>query len=590
MVTHKQYLVDLVHARAADGGAGIAVEQGTRRVSYGELSRLVGERAHELRAHGAEGAVVAIERPKAVEFIADYLAVLAVGGVVVPLDPDLPPARRGTFVELARPQFLLGAGAPAALDGRPHPDLPDEGAFVYFTSGSTGIPKPVLGSARGVSTFAAWFGPRFGFGADDRFAFLAGVSFEAGLRDIFPPLSVGATLVIPSPEDTGSPESTVDWLAEKQISVVTAVPSVARGWLRHARQKCASMRAVFFVGEPLTADVQADWYGVFPGTEIQVNSYGSTESGQGTVFRQIPVGERFSDRVPAGRPVPGTRFCLIPPEAPLDAGIVAAALADPAAAGEIVLVSRSCSHGYLGMPAENAVRFADLGDAEVAYRTGDLGRVDEQGELVVIGRADDEVKINGVRVHPAEVTRALRSLPAVADGFVVAVKHPEPRLTAYVVLAAGASTTAADLRLDLLDVLPLAMIPSRFVEVAHLPVARTGKVDRASLTALAERDAAAAVYVAPDGEIECWLADRFAELLGVSRVSATDDLFALGGDSITATRLSSRIADDLGVELSQRAIFAAATVTGVAAAVLREQLLHLDSDELTAMLDSLDSA
>lgn len=590
MVTHKQYLVDLVHTCAASGGAGIAVEQATRSVSYGELSRLVGDRARELRSRGAGGAVVAVERAKSVEFVVDYLAVLAVGGVVVPLDPDLPPARRATFLDLARPQFLLGDAAPIALDGPVHPHLPDDGAFVYFTSGSTGIPKPVLGSARGVRTFVDWFVPRFGFDRDDRFAFLAGVSFEAGLRDIFPPLAAGATLVLPSPADTASPEATVDWLAGTRISAVTAVPSVARGWLRHSRRASPSVRAVFFVGEPLTADVQAGWHAVFPGTEVQVNSYGSTESGQGTVYRQIAPGEEFADPVPAGRPVPGTRFCLIAPEAPLEAGAVSAALADSPAAGEIVLVSRSCSHGYLGMPAENVARFADLGDGEVAYRTGDLGRLDERGELVVVGRADDEVKINGVRAHPAEVTRALRSLPAVADGFVVAVRSAEPRLTAFVVPAAQTPLSTGDLRLELLDVLPLAMIPSRFVELAQLPVTRTGKVDRAQLTALAQEHAAAAVSVPPEGEVESWLAGQFAELLDVASVSATDDLFALGGDSITATRLASRISADLGVELSQRAIFASATVRGIAAAVLQEQLLSLRPDELAAVLESLDSA
>jgi acyl carrier protein len=207
----------------------------------------------------------------------------------------------------------------------------------------------------------------------------------------------------------------------------------------------------------------------------------------------------------------------------------------------------------------------------------------------VIGRADDEVKINGVRMHPVEVTRALRSLPTVADAFVVAVRQPEPRLSAYVVPAAGTPFSVTDLRVDLLDVLPLAMIPSRFVELAQLPLTRTGKVDRAALTALAQEHAdTAAAFVAPDGEVEHWLAERFTELLGRARVSADDDLFALGGDSITATRLAARIADDLGVRLSLREIFAAATVAGIAEAVLQEQLLGADPDELDALIDALE--
>jgi acyl-coenzyme A synthetase/AMP-(fatty) acid ligase/acyl carrier protein len=421
------------------------------------------------------------------------------------------------------------------------------------------------------------------------------VSFEASLRDIFPPLAAGATLVIPEDDDAASPEAAVAWLAEQRISVVTVVPSLARAWLRHGRTTCPSVRAVFFLGEPAAPDVLAGWRTVFPNTAVRVNSYGSTEGGQATIYKRVADGEEAAERVPAGRPVPGTRYCLIEPEARLSAELVRERLARPASdGGEVVIVSCACSHGYLGMPEENAARFAHLGGGVTAYRTGDLGRVDEHGELVVIGRADDEVKVAGVRVHPAEVTRAVRAHPAVADAFVAATQAggdagaEQARLTAYVVAAGGHPLDVAALRRDLMEVLPLAMIPARFLEVAELPRTRTGKVDRAALVGLAEAGPPAAEFVAPSGELECWLAEQFAELLELERVSATDDLFALGGDSITATRLVARIRQRFGVNLSQRAIFAAATVSGIAAAVLEQQLLAADPAELAALLDALE--
>lgn len=594
MANDKQQLVALIRSHAAGLDSRIAIEQGERSISYGELGRLVDERAAALRVRGASGSFVAIERRKSAEFVVDFLSVFAVGGTVVPLDPDLPAVRRATFLEMVRPEFLLRGSEVVRREGPQARDVSDDGAFVYFTSGSTGIPKPVLGSAAALRSFVGWFCPEFGIGAHDRFAFVAGVSFEASLRDLFPPLAAGATLVVPADDGAGSPEATVEWLARKAISVVTVVPSVARSWLRDGRATCAALRAAFFVGEPLAVDVLTGWHAMFPNTTVRVNSYGSTESGQATIYRRVVDADASAERVPAGRPVPGTRYCLIEPEATLDADLVRARLERPATSGEVVIVSRSCSHGYLGLPEENAARFADLGDGVTAYRTGDLGRTDDNGELVVVGRADDEVKINGVRIHPAEVTRALRQHGAVGDAFVTATPAgagdaaADARLTAYVVPAPDHGLRITDLRRDLMATLPLAMIPARFVALAELPIARTGKIDRAALVALAGDRAPANDFVAPSGDIECWLADQFTELLGVERVSATDDLFALGGDSIAATRLAARVVADLDVQLSQRAIFAAATVAGIAAAVVDQQLESADSAELHALLDALD--
>jgi amino acid adenylation domain-containing protein len=590
----KRRLVDLIRAHADGRGAAVAIEHGAHEVTYRELGLLIDRRARELSGRGAtRGSFVAIERGKSIDFVVDYLAVLALGGTVIPLDPDTPAERRATFRGLSRPDLLIRDSVVVDLGGDPSRRVGDDAAFIYFTSGSTGVPKPVLGSASALRSFVEWFGPEFRIGGADRFAFSSGLSFEASLRDIFPPLTAGATLVVPADDGGAAPDQVVDWLARQDISVVTVVPSVARAWLRDGRAVCPAVRAVFFLGEPLTPDVLAGWPVLFPGTAVRVNSYGSTESGQATIYKRIPPRTPYADRVPAGRPVPGTRYCFVEPTARLTPGVVRDRLDRPADGGEIVIVSRACSHGYLGMPQENAARFADLGGGVTAYRTGDLGRVDADGDLVVVGRADDEVKINGVRVHPAEVTRAIRGHPTVRDAFVVATAGAggaeEARLTAYVVAVAGEALSFPKLRRDLMDVLPLAMIPARFAAVDALPTLRTGKVDRAALARMADGSGGPA-FVAPSGDIECWLADQFGDLFGVERVSAADDFFALGGDSIAAARLAARISRDLGTDVSQRAVFAGVTVAGIAEAILDEQLLSADPEELRALLDALEGA
>lgn len=556
----------------------VAIEQGDRSITYGELSELVARRAAAL-----DGQVTAVRRRKSIEYLADLLSVLDAGGIAVPIDPDLPRERQETFLRLARPTVTLGETGAAKLETEAWQGLPDDGLCIWFTSGSTGVPKPVLSSASAVKSFVDWFCPEFGFGPRDRFAFLTGVSFEASMRDIFPSLASGATLVLPEDETDGT--DALQWLADKRISVVTVVPSLARAWLRHGRVACPSVRAVFFVGEPVPADVLTGWHTAFPATTVRVNSYGSTEGGQATIFRRIAVNER-EGLIPAGRPVPGTKYCFIAPESALTPGAVQAALDAAREAGEIVVVSRACSHGYLGLPEENATRFADLGGGLKAYRTGDLGRTSAGGELVVIGRADDEVKINGVRVHPAEVTTALRAHPAVADAFVAATRSADAaRLTAFFVRTESARTDSAQLRRDLLDTLPLAFIPSRFVAVDGLPRTRTGKVDRAALTALA--DAEAPEFSEPAGEVERWLAAQLADIVGAQDISATDDLFALGADSIAAARLAARVASESGVDLSPKDIFAAATIRSLADLIVERQLLSADPQALAAALDAL---
>jgi hypothetical protein len=180
----KRRLVELIRSHPEDR---TAVEDAERTITYGELGRLIDERAGALRAAGGgAGAFVAIDRRKSAAFVVDYLSVLALGGTVVPIDPDTPAERRRTFLELARPELLARGSEIVRLAGDPDRSAPDDGAFVYFTSGSTGVPKPVLGSAAALRSFLDWFVPDFGIDGDDRFAFRAGVSFEASLRDIFP--------------------------------------------------------------------------------------------------------------------------------------------------------------------------------------------------------------------------------------------------------------------------------------------------------------------------------------------------------------------------------------------------------------------
>jgi mycobactin peptide synthetase MbtE len=363
--------------------------------------------------------------------------------------------------------------------------------------------------------------------------------------------------VIPAPDEAGTPEAVVDWLTRRRISVVNVVPSVARSWLRHAGAPCPSVRTVFFAGEPLTGALVEQWHTTFPATRVRVNFYGTTETTLPKVYKRLRRIEATTGLLPVGKPVPGASVTL-------------------AESGEIVLVSRYSSHGYLGLPS---ARFTELADGETAYRTGDLGRLDDAGDLVVLGRGDDEVKVNGVRIHPAEVAASIRAGGEVHDVFVTGGP-----LTAYVV-PARVPFDAAAVRRELMALVPPSMVPSVVVAVADLPRLPNGKVDR---EALRRTDGVppAAPPVEPSGELEHWVAGQWRELLG----TADGDFFGCGGDSITAMRLAARIRRDFGVTLSVRAVFANATVALLAQEIADRQLAGMDPAELLELFAQVERA
>ena len=581
----------------ADPGRA-AIEWGDWTLSYGDLTDRLDTRIRSLADAVPPGALAAIRRPKSIEFVVDLLAVLTLGAVAVPVDPELPWRRRSTLLDLTRPRVTLGAPDVLEPSGSQPPwTLPEpaaqDAAYVFFTSGSTGAPRPVLGSAAALRHFLDWQCLEFGIGPDDRVALLTALSFDVVIRDICLPLWVGGTLVIPEPEQTESSERTVGWLEDRQVSVVNVVPSVARHWLGQDAVTCRSVRTVFFAGEPLTGALVSRWHATFPSTAAQVNFYGTTETTLPKVYRRLRPAEPSGRVIPAGHPVPGSRFCLIGPDGPADAGVIRARLRWPVGHGEIVLVSRYCGHGYLGMPDETAARFIPLGDSEIAYRTGDLGHLDESGELVVSGRIDDEVKINGVRIHPAEVAAGIHAALPVRDVAVTGGPTGTGPLTAYLVELPGAGVDPADLRARLTALLPPSMIPLRVVPVAELPTLPNGKLDREAL----HREASGGpprLAVEPVSDVERWLAEQWAQWFGLPSVSIDEDLFALGGDSIFAMGLVGRIRAEFGVDMTVRTIFGNGTVAALAAEIGAEirmrQLLPADPAQLLALLDRVDPA
>ncbi len=570
----------LFAAWAERAPGAVAVTQGEISLTYGELAIAAARLAAGLAAWGvADGDVVAVRGERSPGLIVAIAAVLASGGVLLLLDPELPAERHRQMVELAGASRLLWLGdgedrrlgLPAvridpATGGSPWPDLPisalpvpDPGAaaYVFFTSGSTGVPKGVVGVHKGLSHFVIWERERFGVGPGDRCAQLAAPAVDVILRESFLALVSGAVLCLP---DAGAGlDELPAWCEREGITLAHTVPTLARSWLSAPPEvSLAALRWLLLVGEPLPASLAAAWRRRFPGSGV-VNLYGSTESNLAKSFFVVPDPPPPGTQ-PSGEPLPQSQVLVVGDgRRPCAIGEV----------GEIVLRTPFLSLGYLGQPDETARRFAPspFGGAagERLLLTGDRGRFRPDGTVEVLGRLDHQIKVRGVRVEPEEVAAVLAGHPGVAACAALAVRGEDGyRLVACAVPFEPAPATA-ELLAYAARLLPAALVPSEIVFVERLPLTATGKLDRQTLERELSAAACAVETVAPRTPAEELVASVWAEVLGRERVGAHDNFFALGGHSLLATRIVARLRALFGVELPVRRLFEAPTVAALAA-------------------------
>ncbi|MCM5570800.1 amino acid adenylation domain-containing protein [Burkholderiaceae bacterium FT117] len=565
--------------------ARIAIREGDRQLGYRDLVAGALDLASLLRARGvARGDVVAIQMPRSAALVEAMLAALMSGAALMVVDPALPRERRLVMLREARARLVCVSDAAGACAEPPYPGVEalrvDEGraaagsapepseaaevdgndpAYLFFTSGSTGQPKAILGRHKSLSHFLDWQRAQYRIGADDRVSQLIGLSFDPLLRDVFLPLTSGGTLCIPGEDDFADP---IGWLMREKVTVVHSTPAVVQSWLaaRPADAELPDLRWLFLSGEPLTDSLVQRWRRG-PGRRTRlVNFYGPTETTMIRCAYEIPEDVQPGIQ-PVGLPLPHSQALVLNPAGGL------CGIGEP---GEIVLRTPFSTLGYLNLPDENARRFRRNpfrdDDADLVYFTGDRGRYRPDGVLEICGRLDDQVKIRGVRVEPGEVAAVLSRHEGVDECVVVA--RPDPRgetaLAAYFVAGGPTAPGASELRAYLKRHLSAALVPASFVRLDSLPLLPNGKVDRRALPA-PDWGASAAGYAAPRSEIERTLASIWEGLLGVERVGLDDDFFELGGHSMLAIRVLAEVDRRLGRQLRMAAFFEAPTIRQFAA-------------------------
>ncbi|MGW0330970.1 amino acid adenylation domain-containing protein [Streptomyces sp. NPDC003011] len=568
----------LVQAQAARTPDAVALADGGTELTYRALNERANRLAHALIARGAgPEALVAVAMERSAGLVVALLAVLKSGAAYVPVDPAHPAERITHLLGDARPCLLLtdrataavlpahaldtlvvdDPGTAASLTAHPAADpadadrvrplAPAHPAYVLYTSGSTGRPKGVVVTHASVVDYLGWTATAYP-GAAGLALLHSPVAFDLTVTALFTPLTVGGTVLIAPLEET--PETTAR-LAGTPVTFLKATPShlPLLGALPTAYSPAGEL---LLGGEALLGETLAEWRARHPDATVW-NVYGPTEATVNvTEFRIAPGAELAPGPVPIGRPQGNVRAYV------LDGALRPV---PPGVAGELYLAGPCLARGYLGRPALTAERFtADpYGPAgSRMYRTGDVARRLPDGDLVFAGRADDQVKIRGHRVELGEVSAAVAALPGVAAQAVVVRDGADgARLIAYAVPAAGAALTGGELRERLTTTLPAYMLPEAVVVLDALPVTVNGKLDRKALPE-PEFTAAPAPRAArtPQEEILCGL---FAQVLDRPGVGVDDHFFELGGNSLSAVRLLSRVRAAFGAEVDVRAVFEAPT-------------------------------
>jgi amino acid adenylation domain-containing protein len=570
----------------------VAVTCRDRALTYAALAAHAGAIAAQLDEVGVrpEG-VVGVMLDRGVEFLAAMLGVFRAGAVYTPFDPALPAQRLAHMAAHSQCRVLITDRGHAALAHgiadplqarvllfeelvtaapatRRWPRLdPDRLAYIIFTSGSTGRPKGAMIPHRGMLNHLRAKIEAMNLTSRDVVAQQATQSFDVSVWQFLCALLVGGTTAVLHEEDAWEPVRLLGRLERDRVTVFETVPAHMRLILDELERApgaydLRALRWWMLNGEPLPPSMCARWFALHPDIPM-INAYGPTEcSDDVTHFFMTRTPEGPWRSVPISGAIGNLRLYV------LDRNLE---LVPDGVTGELCIAGTGVGRGYVGEPARTAETFVPdpFATGERMYRSGDLVRGRPDGIIEILGRRDGQIKIRGVRIELGEIESALQRHGSVRECVVIAQQRGgrDKQLVAYVVLHPGARVDRAALVAHLEQQVAAAMVPSSFVFLDALPLLPSGKIDRKALPLPAGDEAPAHAEIAetePETEIERKIAALWQTLLDAPRVGLDDDFFALGGHSLIAIQLISRLRTELGVEVAVKTIFNAPTVRHLA--------------------------
>ncbi|MDR6978338.1 amino acid adenylation domain-containing protein [Streptomyces sp. 3330] len=581
-------ITSLVESWARRHPAQDAVVDEERRLDYATLDRRANRLAHGLVARlVAPGDVVGLHARRSVDLAVGILGILKAGAAYLPLDPGQPRERLlGMVADAACPVVLSdhdtaerpgswldlhAVEAEGATGEHPPADpgrAPGRTAYVIFTSGSTGRPKGVAVEHRSVlNLFATWH-DRMSTAPGDAGSAWSSIGFDASIHELLLPLTTGGVLHIVPEKLRGDPDALLTWMREHRVTQAFLPPAYVK-WIDEdpaGRLRDLPLRTLLTGVESLTEAALHRMTRELPGLRICFG-YGPTEA---TLYSTAYYDPRPLERpCPIGRPLPGTRCYILDGRLqPVPPGVV----------GEVYLGGASLARGYLNRPDLTRERFLPdpFVPGERVYRTGDLARWGRDGQAHYVGRADDQVKLRGFRIEPAEVEAALMALPGVREAVVLVDRDTagQPRLVAGVGGGAEPDRAVGDWRTALARRLPDYMIPAVVLALDTLPLNRSGKVDRAELLRLVhERTSTQVNTASPRDHVEHALYRIWQRILLHPDIGVRDDFFGIGGTSLSAIKMAHEVTETFGRQLPVAEVMLRPTIEALGA-LLREEGTH----------------